>query len=352
MTFDFTDEQLALRQAVRELLDDRSTEAAVRETAASDTGVDPKLWELLAELGLTGLVVPERYGGSGAGPVELAIVLEEMGKKLFCGPYLSSSVLAATLLTELADPAACAEFLPGLASGQRTATVVFAESIPAGERLSGEQSFVLDAATADLLLVVTAGPRVFAVDPAAASIRQLTTLDSTRRLAAITLDDAPARPIGNSDDTAATVAWARRTGEIMLAAEQVGGARAALDMAVAYARTRFQFGRAIGSFQAIKHMCADLLVEVESAYSVAYAATWALAERSPEVAALAGMAQAFCSDAFAKVAADNIQIHGGIGFTWEHPAHLYLRRARSSAQLLGDAATHRERYLTAIAGLG
>ncbi|MEV0703326.1 acyl-CoA dehydrogenase family protein [Saccharopolyspora sp. NPDC050389] len=352
MTFDFTDEQRALRQAVRELLDDHGSEPAVRATAASATGVDPDLWKLLAgQLGLAGLVVPERYGGAGAGPVELAIVLEEMGKKLFCGPYLSSSVLAATLLTELS----CAEFLPDLASGQRTATVVFAQrSIAAGERLSGEQRFVLDGATADLLLVVTDGPRVFAVDPAAdgVSIQPMSTLDGTRRLAAIALDDVPARLVGDPDITAAAVAWTLRTGEIMLAAEQAGGARAVLDMAVEYARTRFQFGRAIGSFQAIKHMCADLLVEVESAYSTAYAAAWALAERSPEATALAAMAQAFCSDAFLRVAADNIQIHGGIGFTWEHPAHLYLRRARSSAQLLGDAETHRERYLSAIADLG
>lgn len=208
---------------------------------------------------------------------------------------------------------------------------------------------MLDGALADLLLVVARGPRVFAVDPSAGgvTITPVTTLDTTRKQATVAFDGAPARPLGVPAGADTAVRRALRTGEIMLAAEQAGGARAVLDMAVAYAKQRVQFGRAIGGFQAIKHMCADLLVEVESAHSAAYHAAWSLAEGRADVAASAAMCQAFCSEAFVRAAGDNIQIHGGVGFTWEHPAHLYLRRARSSAQLFGDPATHRERYLAA-----
>ncbi|MBE9374610.1 acyl-CoA/acyl-ACP dehydrogenase [Saccharopolyspora sp. HNM0983] len=362
MLFEFTEEQRALRSAVRELLADHADEQRVRSTAAGELGHDPQLWKLLAEqLGVTGLAVPERSGGAGAGPVELAVVQEEFGRALFCGPYLGSSVLAATLLDALGDETG---HLTEIAAGHRIAAVALAEDTAGWDvprlgatatedggtwRVSGAKRFVLDAACADVLLVVTRGPRVFAVDPAdrGVTVQPLQVFDPTRRQADVRFDRATAQPVGDPDRSAAALDRALRTAEVMLAAEQAGGARAALDMAVDYARTRFQFGRAIGSFQAVKHLCADLLVEVESAHSAAFAAAWALAEDAPQIDEHTALAQAFCSEAFEKAAADNIQIHGGIGFTWEHPAHLYLRRARTGTRLFGSPDQHRERYLAA-----
>ena len=372
MTFDFQPEQDALRDAVAAFLAEHSDEAAVRATAATDTGLDPEAWKALTEqLDLVGLLVPERHGGSGAGPVELAVVLEQLGRSLFCGPYLSSAVLATKLLVELGEDAA-RHYLPAMAAGRRTATVALDEGAGTwdpstvdttaeresatgtddGWTITGSKKYVLDGANADTLLVVTRGPRVFAVDAGAPgmTVTPLTTLDATRKQAAVTFSGTPARPLSDDPDaTGGALRTALDTTAVLLAAEQVGGARAALDMAVDYARQRFQFGRAIGSFQAVKHKCADLFVDVESAYSAAYHAAWSLAEHD-EAPAEAALAQAFCSEVFSRASAENIQIHGGIGFTWEHPAHLYLRRARSSEQLLGAPAQHRERYLTHVAG--
>lgn len=369
MTFTFTSEQLALRDAVTGFTADHSDEATVRAISATERGYDPAVWRVLAQqLGVVGLVVPERYGGSGAGPVELAVVCEQFGKSLFCGPYLSSAVLATTLLVYLDDDAANAELLSPLARGERIATVALDEGDgswnPAtvtavahqtadGWTIDGTKRYVLDGASADTLLVVTAGPRVFAVNVTApgVTITPLHTLDATRRQADITFADAPGCPLGG--DAATALPRALNTAAVMLAAEQAGGARRVLDMAVDYARQRYQFGRAIGSFQAIKHICADLLVEVESAYSAAYYSAWALADATDDVSWTdvtepASLAAAFCAEAFVKAASDNIQVHGGIGFTWEHPAHLYLRRARTDAQLLGDPARYRERYLASV----
>ncbi|MDN5918313.1 MAG: acyl-CoA dehydrogenase [Pseudonocardia sp.] len=355
MTFDFSDEQIALRAAVRELLDD----LAGRDVG--DPGIDRTLWDLLSgQLGVVGLAVPERHGGAGAGPVELAVVAEETGRRLSASPYLSSAVLAATLLSELAAGPA-AEYLPDVAGGRRIATVAIAGDegwdltgtgvvADSGTTVSGRRRWVTDGPLADLLLVVAEGPRVLAVDAGATGVMVTTlgTVDPTRPQADVTFDAAPARLLAEGPDAARALERTLRTGEVVLAAEQAGGARAALDMAVAYAKERVQFGRAIGSFQAVKHLCAELLVDVESAYSAAYYAAWSLAEDRPDSAAVASMAQAFCSEVFVRAAGDNIQIHGGIGFTWEHPAHLYLRRARSSAALFGGPAAHRERYLAAV----
>ncbi|MBW0103675.1 acyl-CoA dehydrogenase [Pseudonocardia sp. KRD291] len=356
MTFDFSDEQVALRAAVRDLLDDHSG----HDDDPSD--LDRKLWDLLSgQLGVVGLAVPERHGGAGAGPVELAVVAEEMGRRLCGVPYLSSAVLAATLLSELAAGPA-EQYLPDVGSGRRIATVAIAGddgwdlrgtgvvAADSGTAVSGRRRWVTDGPLADLLLVVAEGPRVLAVDAAASgvTVTALGTLDATRPLADVTFDAAPARLLAEGPDAARALERALRTAGVVLAAEQAGGARAVLDAAVAYAKERVQFGRAIGSFQAVKHLCADLLVDVESAYSAAYRAAWALAEDRPDAAAVASMAQAFCSEVFVRAAGDNIQIHGGIGFTWEHPAHRYLRRARSSAALFGSPAAHREGYLSAV----
>jgi acyl-CoA dehydrogenase len=364
MTFTFSDEQQALRKAIGAFAADHSDEPTVRALAETDAGFDPATWQLLAEqVGVAGLLVPERHGGAGAGPVELAIAAEELGKCLFCGPFLSSAVLATALFVGLDDSEENAALLAALAAGTHVATVAIDEGAgnwdpavasttatesPGGWTVSGTKRYVLDGATANTFLVVAKGPRVFAVDAddPGVSVSPLRTLDGTRKQCDVRFEDAPGRLLAG--DASAALGAMLDLGVVMLAAEQAGGAKTVLDMAVGYARTRFQFGRAIGSFQAIKHLCADLLVEVESAYSAAYYAAWALADDSADGTESVCLAAAFCADAFGKAAADNIQIHGGIGFTWEHPAHLYLRRARSGLALLGSPAARREQYLTAV----
>ena len=363
MIFTFTDEQRELAATLRRFLQDKSPSSEVRRLMSTEQGYDPQTWAQLAgQLGLQGLAIPEKYGGSGAGPVELAIACEEMGRALLCAPYFSTAVLAAQALLASGDEAAAEEFLPSLAAGGTIATLAVCEDDGAwttdglqttarrsgdGYLLDGRKSFVLDGHTAGLLLVVAqaeGGPSMFAVPGDADGLvrRPLETLDMTRKQAALTLDAASARPIGAEGSAADIVARTLRLGAVALAAEQVGGAQRCLDMSVEYAKIRMQFGRPIGSFQAIKHMCADMLLEVESARSAAYYAAWAAEEQSDELPLVSSLAKAFCSEAYFRAAADNIQIHGGIGFTWEHDAHLYYRRAKSTELMLGTPGEHRE----------
>ena len=362
MIFAFTDEQRELAATLRRFLQDKSPSSEVRRLMATQEGYDPPTWALLAgQLGLQGLAIPEKYGGSGAGPVELAIACEEMGRALLCAPYFSTAVLAAPALLASGDQAAAEEYLPSLADGDTIATLAVCEDDGAwttdglhttarrsadGYLLDGRKSFVLDGHTADLLLVVAqaeGGPSLFAVTRRAAGLgrRLLDTLDMTRKQAVLTLDGVPARLVGAEGSAADVVDRTLRLA-VALAAEQVGGAQRCLDMSVEYAKIRMQFGRLIGSFQAIKHMCADLLLEVESARSAAYYAAWAAEEGSDELPLVSSLAKAFCSEAYFRAAADNIQIHGGIGFTWEHDAHLYYRRAKSTELMLGTPGEHRE----------
>ena len=360
-------EQRELRDSVRRFLADRAPMSRVRELMETPDGTDRQVWQQAgAQLGLPGIAIPEAYGGAGFTFAEQAIVLEELGAALYGGPYLASAVLAATALLAASDEAARRELLPGIASGQTVATLAFTEddgswdpeairlAATRGEgspdspwMLDGHKSFVLNGHTADLILVVAAagpGLSLFAVDPGAAGLdrRVLPTLDQTRKLARLEFDAVPGRLIGAPGEAGGVLGRTLDVAAIALAAEQLGGAQRALDMAVGYAMTRHQFGRPIGSFQAIKHRCADLLLEVESLRSaVAYAAA-AVAENSAEVPVVAALAKAYASDVYFHVAAENIQIHGGIGFTWEHDAHLYFKRAKSSELLLGDASYHRE----------
>ena len=360
-------EQRELRDSVRRFLADRAPMSRVRELMETPDGTARQVWQQAgAQLGLPGIAIPEAYGGAGFTFAEQAIVLEELGAALYGGPYLASAVLAATALLAASDEAARRELLPGIASGQTVATLAFTEddgswdpeairlAATRGEgspdspwMLDGHKSFVLDGHTADLILVVAAagpGLSLFAVDPGAAGLdrRVLPTLDQTRKLARLEFDAVPGRLIGAPGEAGGVLGRTLDVAAIALAAEQLGGAQRALDMAVGYAMTRHQFGRPIGSFQAIKHRCADLLLEVESLRSaVAYAAA-AVAENSAEVPVVAALAKAYASDVYFHVAAENIQIHGGIGFTWEHDAHLYFKRAKSSELLLGDASYHRE----------
>ncbi|HET7524264.1 MAG TPA: acyl-CoA dehydrogenase family protein [Acidimicrobiales bacterium] len=363
MNFAFSEEQEELRKAVRRFLEDKSPEAEVRRLMDTTDGYDPAVWSQMADqLGLQGLIIPEEFGGSGYSYVELIVVLEEMGRSLLCAPYFSSVALAANLLLVSGDDGAKKDYLPGIASGSTIATVALAEASGRWDEegvtleasgsgdswtLTGEKLYVLDGHTADLVLVAartSAGVSVFAVDKGASgfSATPLSTMDQTRKQAKLTFDSTPARLIGTDGQGWAAVSKMLDLAAVALAAEQVGGAQKVLDMAVEYAKVRVQFGRPIGSFQAIKHKCADMLLEVESAKSAAYYAGWAAAEDNDELPVVASLAKSYCSEAYFHATAENIQIHGGIGFTWEHPAHLYFKRAKSSELLFGDPTYHRE----------
>jgi alkylation response protein AidB-like acyl-CoA dehydrogenase len=368
MNFAFSEEQEELRRITRQFLEAKSPEAAVREQMETTDGYDPAVWSQMAnELGLQSLIVPEEYGGQGFTYVELAVVLEEMGRSLLCAPFFSTVVLATNALVHSGDEAAKKDLLPGIASGEIKATVAFTEpngrwdatgieatATPDGDawKLNGTKMFVIDGHVADVIIVAarTAGSEgaegvsLFKVDADAAGLTRtaLSTMDQTRKQAKLELADVPATLIGTQGEGWAVLDRVLDLAVVALAAEQVGGAQLVLEMAVQYAKDRVQFGRPIGSFQAIKHKCADMLLEVESAKSAAYYAAWCAAELNDELAEVACLAKAYCSEAYFHSAAENIQIHGGIGFTWEHPAHLYFKRAKSSELLFGDPTYHRE----------
>jgi len=365
----FTPEQEELRRSLRRFLDEVSPVAEVRRLMDTEEGYDPKVWSRMAtELGLQGIHVPEVMGGAGLGQVELAVVFEELGRRLACVPYFSTVGLAVNALLASGDEAAQAELLPRLASGEATGTLAVLEdggtwdldrlgtqARRSGEGwvLDGHKSFVVDGHTADVVLVAArtpAGLAVLAVEGGAAGLERVPvpTLDQTRKLARLELSGTPARLVG---EAGGAETWLRRAldlAAVALATEQVGSAQRCLDMTVAYAKVRQQFGRPIGSFQAIKHRCADMLLRVESARAAAYYAAWAAAEDADELPAVASLARAYCSEACSWVAGETIQVHGGIGFTWEHDAHLYFKRAKASELLLGDPAHHRELMLQRI----
>jgi alkylation response protein AidB-like acyl-CoA dehydrogenase len=363
MNFAFTEEQDELRKTVRAFLEAKSPEEAVREQMETEAGYDTAVWSQMAEqMGLQGLHIPEEYGGSGYSYVELGIVLEEMGRALLCAPFFSSVVLAANTLIQSGDDAAKKEYLPGIASGETIATIATTE--PSGKwdeagitmeatgtgdsaTLSGTKMFVIDGHTADLIIVAArsaGGVSLYAVDGNAAGLTRtpLSTMDQTRKQAKLEFDGVTGKLIGEEGKGWDILSTVMDLAAVGLAAEQVGGAQKVLEMAVEYAKVRVQFGRPIGSFQAIKHKCADMLLEVESAKSAAYYGMWCASEMNDELPSVASLAKAYCSEAYFHAAAENIQIHGGIGFTWEHPAHLYFKRAKSSELLFGDPTYHRE----------
>jgi alkylation response protein AidB-like acyl-CoA dehydrogenase len=363
-------ERDALRESLRSFFAKYSPESEVRRVMVGDSGYDPALWRrLVDELALPGFAVPTEYGGSGFGAVEQQIVLEEMGRVLLCAPYLASAVLATNVLLSAGDPVACGHYLPGLCAGEHIATVAAlgatgrwdgpdgweCAATPDGDRyrLSGRKYFVLDVVTADLLLVAAGapeGPTLFAVDASAAGITRATlpTLDETRKLGWVEFAATPAAVVGAVGQGAGILERGLVLSAPALAAEQVGGARRALEMAVAYAKVREQFGRLIGSFQAIKHKCADMLLAVEVATSTAGAAAAAIDSGSEEHVPLAHMALALSSESFVFAATENIEVHGGIGFTWESAAQLYYKRAVAGAVAFGSASAHREQLLTAL----
>ena len=341
-TAELTDEQRGLQDAVRTLLAKRSDSAAVRRAVQEPGGYDATLWKVLCEqIGVAALAVPEQFGGVGVGRRELQLVTEELGRTLTPSPMLGSAVLAATLLAELGDDAASERLLPRIAEGA-IAAVAWADHAGRwadgaisveGATLTGDAHFVLEGDVADVLLVV-AGGAVYEVEPAAAERVHTPTMDLTRRLADVRLDGAQGHRIGAADARSALRA-ALATAVVALAAEQVGAAAAILELTVAYTKVRHQFGRPIGSFQALKHRMADLHVLLEAARSAAYAAGSGTMHPSA--------AKAYCSEAFQTIAGEAIQLHGGIAITWEHDAHLYFKRAHGSAVLFGTPADHLRR---------
>lgn len=339
------EDRVALVDSVRRLLADRCTETDVRRVMDSGTGHDPDLWRALADMGVPGLAIAPEHGGAGLGPVELGLVMEEAGAALLPSPLLSCVTAAALLAAGDAT-----DLLAGIADGSRIMTVAFAGAadwtardgvVVVDGRASGTARFVTDAAIADTILLATDEGVYLPLH--APRVAPLPVFDRTRRMADVTFD-GEVRRVGD----AAAVRAALDLAVVALAGEQAGVARRVLEMTVGYAAERHQFGRAIGSFQAIKHMAADLLLESESATSAARDAAEQLAAGSREKDAAVALAAFACADAAVRCTKDAIQMHGGIAFTWAHPAHLYLRRARSAAQLFGAPPLWRDRYLTAL----
>jgi len=372
MEFSFSEDQNELRRAARRFLEVESSEERVRAAMETERGYDEAVWNRLSEeLAWTALTIPEEYGGLGMSPLDQYPILEEMGRWLLCSPFFSTVCLGANALMLGGSAAQKEQYLPGIAAGETTATFAYGEVNkrmdadgiettygPTGDGyvLRGNKRYVIDGHTADLLIVAACqenssgaeGVSLFLVPANAERVgREWTpTMDQTRRLASIELDGAVVsgdallgEEGGGWDLCERTLDLAR----IALAAEQVGAAERCLDMSVEYAKVRKQFGRAIGSFQAIKHKCADMLTMVESARSAAFYASALAAQGETDLREAASSAKAFCSDTFFHCAAENIQIHGGIGFTWEHPAHLYFKRAKASEVLFGTPSFHRER---------
>lgn len=363
MRFAFTDEQEELRRTVRSLLD-RHGGPSILPPDAADPGYDTVLWHRLSDqIGAHGLAVPDRHGGSEAGLLETNIVVEELGRRLVASPFLGSAAVSAQALLAADDAGARARLLPGIASGDSVVTLAWAETDHGwstsacstvahpstdGWLLDGRKVFVLDGAQAHVVLVVARtgrGLSLFELAPEAIprSMLESVPMDTTRRLAEFDFHSTPARLVGSEGRAEPVLAHCLDVASAALAAEQIGAARRWLHETVEYTKTRKQFGRPIGSFQALKHRLADLFVAVESARSLSYAASWAVATGADEAAEWAAMAKSYCSEAYADVASEGIQLHGGIGITWEHEAHLHLKRAHSSARLFGSPRHHRQR---------
>jgi alkylation response protein AidB-like acyl-CoA dehydrogenase len=362
MKFSFSSEQEEFRSNLRRLLAERSPPKEVRRLMETDAGWEPAGWRRLnGELGLTAVRIPEAYGGHGFDFGELGIVLEEMGRALLCAPYFATAVLAAGAILNAGTETEKQALLPGIASGDTVATLACAEddggwdaarttlvATPsgAGHRLDGHKSFVIDGHTADMIVVLArapgssgeAGLSFFTVAGNAGGLtrRPLKTMDPTRKLATL---------LGEPGAAAAPFAKTMIEAAVCLANEMVGGAERLREDALAYAMMRMQFGRAIASFQSMKHKHADMLLEVELAKAAAYYAAAALDEGDADVAATASLAKACASETYLQTAIHAIQIHGGIGFTWDNDTHLWFKRAKSSEVLLGDASHHRERMM-------
>ena len=373
MDFSFSADQDELRRVARRFLEIASSEERVRAAMATEQGYDSATWKQLSEeLAWTALTIPEEYGGLGMSYLDLHPLMEEMGRALLCAPFFSTICLGANALLLGGSEVQKKRYLPSLAAGETTATLAYGEKNNrmdadgvettysrngAGYILRGTKSYVIDGHTADLLVVAARaentrgaeGVSLFLVPGDVDGLKRewLPTMDQTRRLASVELGDVVVRPEGLLGEEGRGWALCESTldlARIALAAEQVGAAEMCLDMSVEYAKVRQQFGRPIGSFQAIKHKCADMLMMVESARSAAFYASALAGQGETDLEEAASSAKAFCSDTFFHCAAENIQIHGGIGFTWEHAAHMYFKRAKATESLFGDPSFHRERF--------
>jgi alkylation response protein AidB-like acyl-CoA dehydrogenase len=374
MDFDFTQEQVMLRNLTREFLSRESTPRAVRTLMEDERGFSDTTWQQMAEMGLMGLAIDAGYGGQGLGMIEMALVLEEMGRSAYPGPYFATAVLAANAITASGVPNQLARYLPDFASGRTRATLAFLEDAVAwtsdavklraqphgdGYVLSGTKRFVPFAHVADLVLVAARtsdgadGTTVFAVDANAAGLRQTLNveMDHTSKTSTLVFENVHVGAdavIGEVDRGWEVLGPTLQRAAVGAAAEMLGAARRCMDMSVEYAKVRQQFGQPIGTFQAIKHACAEMLLEVENSHAATYYAAWALDAGSPDAALAVSAAKAYVGDAARKVCGSSIQVHGGIGFTWEYDLHLYVKRAKHLEPLYGDADFHREQALELI----
>lgn len=365
MDFGFNEEQELLRKSAVDFLSKECPMTYVRQMMEDERGYSEELWNKMAELGWMGLIYPEEYGGSGLSMVDLVVVLEEMGKASLPGPFFSTVCLGGLTILEAGNDEQKNKYLPGLASGKTKATLAFLEeharwddkginlkARKAGKKysLSGVKLFVPDAHVADVIVCAARtsdGVTLFVVErqQPGVSVRLLKTMDQTRKLCEVTFDKVQVGPEAILGVVGLGWGALKRIldrSKVALSAEMCGGAQKVLDMSVDYAKVREQFGRPIGSFQAIQHKCANMLVQVESAKSATYYAAWAVANNVPDASLAAAMAKAYCSDAFRQVSAEGIQVHGGIGFTWEHDLHIYFKRAKGSEVTFGDATWNRE----------
>jgi len=374
MDFAFSDEQEEFRGTLRRFFEEKAPSVEVRRLMETSEGYDAAVWKQMAEeLGLQGIQLPEAYGGQGFGFLELGIVLEEMGRVLFPSPFYPTVCLAANAILNAGSEAQKQALLPGIAAGETLATLALCEdsgrfdaagitleAVPdgGGYRLDGHKSFVIDGQVADCLVVAarlggsagTDGVTLVTVrsdDPGVAAT-PLETMDEIRKQARVEFSGARAEILGDEGAGWPPLAKTLDQAVIMLAAEMLGASQKCLEMAVEYAKVRVQFARPIGSFQAIKHKAAEVLLEIELAKSAGYYSWWVADEREEELAEAASLAKSVCADTFLLAASEGIQIHGGIGFTWEHDAHLYLKRAKGSEILFGDATDHRARLATQL----
>jgi alkylation response protein AidB-like acyl-CoA dehydrogenase len=372
MNFGFNDEQELLRSTARKFLENECRSEVVRALMETPEGMTPALWGRLAEQGWLGLVYPEAHGGMGMGFVDLTVLMEEMGRAVVPGPYFSTVLLGGLAILEAGGEPQRKEWLPAIGAGERRVTLAWMEpsavlgpggvslqATVAGGRytLSGTKLFVADAHTADAVVVAARtgggasseeGVTLFLLPRGTAgmTVTLLPTMDQTRKLCEVTLAGVTVGPeavLGAVGAGWAPLDRVLQRATVMLCAEMCGGAQKVLDMTVEYAKIRQAFGRPIGSYQGVKHRAADMLVDVENSKSITYYAAWALDEGSPEAPLAVSMAKAYVSDAYRRVAAAGIQLHGGIGFTWEHDLHLYFKRAKGSEFTFGDATHHRER---------
>lgn len=349
MEFAFTEEQQMIGETARAFFAENATSERTRAAMAGD-GIDRALWSAFCqELGLSGIGIPENAGGAGLGMVELAIIAEAAGAQVAALPMLGSLAMAAQAIAAGGSAAQQGDLLPVLLSGDLIAGYVHDAALQAdGNSLSGSVGFVAHGAAAGVFVVTSnTGAWTLRADAPGVTVATLTTMDQTRPYARITLAGAQGEPL---DNPAAAIAAAHRAGFVAVAAEALGGAQACLDRTVAYAKERVQFGRAIGSFQAYKHRLADMMIEIEQARSAVYWAACAVDEGSDEAELALHSAKSFAADTYFMCAGNQIQLHGGIGFTWEHDAHLFFKRARAIQTMLGSGNWHREQIATMILG--